>query len=203
MLPGRAKGVERSIAVSQRADLWARGVHSRFFHPNSSGTTAWMSPPVQVAAPRGVDAVGADVWTNLAKNALAIQAASKSATTAVAKKGFKAFPITTQQMIPFASERDNVESARSAPVETYTEILVLTNAAYVAQHLHSHFRSNWDWTCCCLLISAPQSGVPPPHKRGTRSQQSLLLLSSEQSVQQIPFLQGVARYPDRGSNVCA
>jgi hypothetical protein len=33
-------------------------------------------------------------------------------------------------MIPFASERDETGSARSAPVDTYTEILRLTNAGY-------------------------------------------------------------------------
>ena len=100
-----------------------------------------MSLSGQEAALRGVDAVGADVWTNLA-NALAIQAASRGPATTGAKKGFEAFPITTQQMIPFASERDETGSARSAPVDTYTEILVgLTNVAYVAQHLHHHLKT--------------------------------------------------------------
>jgi hypothetical protein len=55
-----------------------------------------MSLLVQEAAPCRVDAVVADVWTNLA-NALAIQAASKSEPTAVAKKGFEAVPIPTQK----------------------------------------------------------------------------------------------------------
>jgi hypothetical protein len=103
--PGRTKGVGTSIEVSQQADLWASGFHRCFLHLPSSGSTVWISPPVQEAAPRGVDAVGADVWTNLA-NALAMHAASKGATTTVAKKGFEAFPITSQQMILFASERD-------------------------------------------------------------------------------------------------
>jgi hypothetical protein len=67
-------------------------------------------------------------------------AASKGATTTVAKKGFKAFPITTLQMILFASEQD-AGSARSAPVHTNREILGLTNAAYVAQHLHHHLKT--------------------------------------------------------------
>ncbi len=89
-----------------------------------------------------MDAVGADVWTNLA-NALAIQAASRGPATTGPKKGFEAFPVTTQQMILFASERDETGSAISAQVGTYTEILELTNAAYyyVAQHLHHHLKS--------------------------------------------------------------
>jgi hypothetical protein len=74
-------------------------------------------------------------------NALARQAASRSLTTTGAKKCFKAFPITTQQMILFASERDEMGSARSSPVDNYTEILGLTNAAYVAQHLHHHLKT--------------------------------------------------------------
>jgi hypothetical protein len=84
--------------------------------------------------------VGVDVWTNLA-NVLAMQAASRSPTTTGAKKGFEAFPFTTQQMILFASERDETGSARSSPVDTYTEILGLTNVAYVAQHLHHHLKT--------------------------------------------------------------
>ncbi len=84
--------------------------------------------------------MGAEVWTNLA-NALAIQATAKGAATTAAKKGFDAFPITTQQMILFASERDGNGASRSSPVETYTEILGLTNAAYMAQHLHHHLKT--------------------------------------------------------------
>ena len=76
-----------------------------------------------------------------------LAAKTKSATTTVAKKGFEAFSIRTQQMILFASEQDEAGSARSTPLDTYTEILGLTNAAYVAQH--------WDWTCCCRQDSAP------------------------------------------------
>jgi hypothetical protein len=44
-------------------------------------------------------------------------------------------------MIQFASERDETGSARFAPVDTYTEILGLTNAAYLAQQLHHHLKS--------------------------------------------------------------
>jgi hypothetical protein len=76
---------------------------------------------------------------NLAK-ALAIQAAPKGATTTVARKGFEAFPIMTQQMILFASEQDDAGSARSAPVDTNMEILGLTNASYIVQHLHHHLK---------------------------------------------------------------
>ena len=136
--PGRAKGVGTSIAVSQRADEWACELHKRHLHMTGSGAAAQTSP--SVPAPRGVDAVGADVWTNLA-NALALQAASRGPAPTGAKRGFEAFPITTQQMILFASERDETGSARSAPVDTYKEILGLTNAAYVAQHLHHHLKT--------------------------------------------------------------
>jgi hypothetical protein len=138
--PGHAKGVGTSIAVSQRADLWTSGVHRHYVQPTSRGSNAQMSPLIREAASQGVDAVGADVWTNLA-NALTLQAASKGPTTTVAKKGFGAFPVTTPQMILFASERDEAGSARSAPVDTFTEIFGLTNAAYVAQHLHIHLKT--------------------------------------------------------------
>jgi hypothetical protein len=51
-------------------------------------------------------------------NAHAIQAASKGMTTTVGKKGFEVFPITIQQMILFASERDKVGATRLAPADT-------------------------------------------------------------------------------------
>jgi hypothetical protein len=137
--PGRAKGVGTSIAVSQRAVLWASGVHKRNVHSTRSGSAAETSPPPQGTALRRVDAVGADVWTNLA-NALAVQAASRGPAMTGTKKGFEAFPVTTQQMILYDSEHDKTGSARSASVDTYTEILGLTNAAYVAQHLHHHLK---------------------------------------------------------------
>ena len=38
-------------------------------------------------------------------------------------------------------EWDGSGASRSVPVETYTEILGLTNAAYVAQHLHHHLKT--------------------------------------------------------------
>ncbi|KAI2499964.1 hypothetical protein MHU86_14538 [Fragilaria crotonensis] len=96
-----------------------------------------MPGPAEGAPP----AIGAEVWTNLA-NALALQATERpAAPAAVAKKGFDAFPVTTQQMVLFASERDEHASARANPVDTYTEILGLANAAYVAQHLHHHLKS--------------------------------------------------------------
>jgi hypothetical protein len=137
--PGRAKG-GTSIAVNQRADVWASDVHKRYLHSTSAGSAIPTSPSIQGTATRGVDSVGADVWTNLA-NALAMQAASRSPTMTGATKGFEAFPITTQQMILFASERDKTGSARSSTVDTYTEILGLTSAAYVAQHLHHHLKT--------------------------------------------------------------
>jgi hypothetical protein len=71
--PGRAKGgVGTSITVSQRADLWASGVHRLYLQPTSSGVNAQMSPSIRDAAPLA--------------NALALQAASKGPTTTVAKK---------------------------------------------------------------------------------------------------------------------
>ena len=136
---GGAKGVTTGLAVSQRADRWASGLHRRHLLPVQATPTQG-SPPASGAPSRGVDAVGAEVWTNLA-NALAIQATAKGAAAPAAKKGFDAFPITTQQMILFASERDSEGSSRSSPVDTYTEILGLTNAAYVAQHLHHHLKT--------------------------------------------------------------
>ena len=72
---------------------------------------------------------------NLA-NALALQAVDRPTAPAASKKGFKAFPATTQQIILFASERAEDGRGRSEPVESYTEVLGLANTAYVAQHLH-------------------------------------------------------------------
>jgi hypothetical protein len=88
--PGSAKGVGASIAISQQVDLWSSGVHKRYLHTTSSRLAAQTSPSIQRTEFRGVDAVGADVWTNLA-NALTMQAGSRGPTTTRAKKGFEAF----------------------------------------------------------------------------------------------------------------
>ena len=49
--------------------------------------------------------------------------------------------MTTQQMILFTSERSADGTALPEPTATYSEILGLSNAAYVSQHLHHHLRS--------------------------------------------------------------
>ncbi|KAI2498407.1 hypothetical protein MHU86_16104 [Fragilaria crotonensis] len=82
---GGAKGVGTGLAFSKRVDRWASGIHRRYLLPTLA-TPAQESSPAREAAPRGVDAVGAEVWTNLA-NALAIQATAKGAATTAPKKG--------------------------------------------------------------------------------------------------------------------
>ena len=83
-----------------------------------------------------------EAWTNLA-NAFALQVTERanSAVTVTKKGGFDAFPMTMQQMVLFATQRTGTGEAATEPVETYTEILGLANAAYVAQHLHHHLKT--------------------------------------------------------------
>lgn len=134
---GAVAGAKVEPAMNPRADAWARDIHAKYL---TAQQNARSSPSLGTeGATTGL--VGADVWTNLA-NALALQATDRAVvSSAVARKGFDAFPVTTQQMILFASERDEDAAARSKPVDTYVEILGLANAAYVAQHLHHHLRS--------------------------------------------------------------
>ncbi|KAI2493248.1 hypothetical protein MHU86_21285 [Fragilaria crotonensis] len=80
-----ARRVGTGLAFSKRVDRWASGIHRRYLLPTLA-TPAQESSPAREAAPRGVDAVGAEVWTNLA-NALAIQATAKGAATTAPKKG--------------------------------------------------------------------------------------------------------------------
>ncbi|KAI2509782.1 hypothetical protein MHU86_4635 [Fragilaria crotonensis] len=44
-------------------------------------------------------------------------------------------------MVLFATQRSEDGEAATSPVATYTEILELANAAYVAQHLHHHLKT--------------------------------------------------------------
>ena len=128
-------GVMTGPVVDLRADVWTRDTHLRYQAVRA--TMARTGPAVTMAG----EAKNAEVWTNLA-NAFALQATDRAAASAPAtKKGFDAFPVTTQQMILFSSERTAEGFERDAPVDTYTEVLILLNAAYMAQHLHHHLKT--------------------------------------------------------------
>ena len=126
----RQECVQIGPVANPRADEWARNCHLKYL--------------AERAAPAGPPTIDAhsEVWKNLA-NALALQATERAGSTAAAaskKQGFDAFPMTTQRLILVASEREEDEQMRTTPVKTYTEVLELANAAYVAQHLHNHLR---------------------------------------------------------------
>ena len=140
--------------------MWASSLHRRYLLDNAGDRTP---PQQEPAGPRGPESIGTDAWANLANALVALQAtAARSTATPVTKKGFDAFPITTQQMILFASERAAGGGARAAPVDIYTEILGLglTNAAYIAalmQHLHHHLKARlgldvWLPAGFCLVV---------------------------------------------------
>ena len=140
--------------------MWASSLHRRYLLDNAGDRTP---PQQEPAGPRGPESIRTDAWANLANALVALQAtAARSTATPVTKKGFDAFPITTQQMILFASERAAGGGARAAPVDIYTEILGLglTNAAYIAalmQHLHHHLKARlgldvWLPAGFCLVV---------------------------------------------------
>ena len=121
-LPGRSKGVGRSIAISQSKHTCGQTVFT-----NATFTRLAVDQPPRQA--------------RRSRNRTLQSGRSRGPTTTGAKKGFEAFSITTQQMILFGSERDKTGSARSALVDTYREIIGSTKAAFVAQHLHHHLKT--------------------------------------------------------------
>ncbi|KAI2492527.1 hypothetical protein MHU86_22009 [Fragilaria crotonensis] len=132
---GHTAGIVTGQVLNPRADVWSRDTHLR--HLATRATVARTAGESSAGEPTSNEA-----WTNLA-NALALQVAERSnVAPSVAKKGgFEAFPVTTQQMILFATQRTESGEAATGPVDTYTEILELANAAYVAQHLHHHLKT--------------------------------------------------------------
>jgi hypothetical protein len=130
---GHTVGVITGPVLNPRADIWARDTHLRHLATRASVARTSDDP---MGAPTNA------VWTNLA-NALALQVTERASTAAPAAKkgGFDAFPSTTQQMVLFATQRNERGEAATEPVATYVEILDLANAAYVAQHLHHHLKT--------------------------------------------------------------
>ncbi|KAI2489345.1 hypothetical protein MHU86_25258 [Fragilaria crotonensis] len=132
---GNKIGVVTGSLLNPRADVWARDTHLRHLATRAAVART------PAADPMGAPAAN-EAWTNLA-NALALQVTERanSAATVTKKGGFEAFPVTTQQMVLLATQRTGSGEAATEPVETYTEILRLANAAYVAQHLHHHLKT--------------------------------------------------------------
>lgn len=125
-----AELVTGPAVLNTREDDWSRDTHLQYLATQAAGARATDNP---------LDAPTNAAWTNL-PNALALQVTERA--TMVTKKGdFNAFPATTQHMVLFATHRTEGEEAATAPVATYTEILELANAAYVAQHLHHHLKT--------------------------------------------------------------
>ncbi|KAI2498222.1 hypothetical protein MHU86_16304 [Fragilaria crotonensis] len=69
----------------------------------------------------------------------AANAATSSPQTS--KTGFDSFPPSTKRMVLFVSERDADRMIRSRPVQSFSDILTLSNVAYVQNHIH-HFLRN-------------------------------------------------------------
>jgi hypothetical protein len=118
--------------MNPNADEWSRNCHLKY-----------LTQRVETQAPRDptLTEPNSEVWTNLA-NALALQATDRSRNAAsLTKKGFDAFPGTTQRMILPASEWEEDGHMRVRPMESFAEeIIGLGNAAHVGQHLHHHLR---------------------------------------------------------------
>ena len=120
----RLKCVQIRPVANPRADEWSRNFHLKYLAERAASA----GPPVVEA--------NSEVWTNLA-NALALQATDRSGTTTAPatskRQGFDAFPVATQRLILVASEQEEDGQMRTKPVDTYVEVLELSNAAYVAQ----------------------------------------------------------------------
>jgi hypothetical protein len=128
-------------AFNKRADDWAGSVHENVF----VGRAADQTGPTSSAGQAVVTPPDPQMWTNIA-NALALQATDRiSSATApnsesASKTAFNSLPLLTRRLILHASERDVDGSTRADPLESYSEILGLGNAAFVSQHLHHVLR---------------------------------------------------------------
>ncbi|KAI2511577.1 hypothetical protein MHU86_2831 [Fragilaria crotonensis] len=126
--------VAASSAYSKRADEWARALHMKHLAVKARGL---IRADDQSETPGRTD----DAIRNMS-SLLERRVASAVATSPqIPKTGFDLFPPSTKQIILFVSEKDALGRTPSRPVQTFADILVLSNVAYLQNHLH-HFLRN-------------------------------------------------------------
>ena len=133
--PGPTKrGVAASNAYSKRADDWAKSLHLKYLAVRARSL---IRTDDHASTPGRTEDAIRDLSTLLERQAA--NAATSSPQTS--KTGFDSFPPSTKRMVLFVSERDDDRMVRSRPVQSFSDILALSNVAYVQNHIH-HFLRN-------------------------------------------------------------
>ncbi|KAI2497773.1 hypothetical protein MHU86_16715 [Fragilaria crotonensis] len=133
--PGPTKrGVAASNAYSKRSDEWAKSLHLKHLAVRARSL---IRTDDHASTPGRTEDAIRNLSTLLERQAA--NAATSSPQTS--KTGFDSFPPSTKRMVLFVSERDADRMIRSRPVQSFSDILTLSNVAYVQNHIH-HFLRN-------------------------------------------------------------
>ncbi|KAI2497540.1 hypothetical protein MHU86_16943 [Fragilaria crotonensis] len=129
----RQSGVAASNAYSKRSDEWAKSLHLKHLAVRARSlirTDDHASTPGRTE----------DAIRNLS-TLLERQAANAATSSPKRRRQALTLPPSTKRMVLFVSERDADRMIRSRPVQSFSDILTLSNVAYVQNHIH-HFLRN-------------------------------------------------------------
>ena len=127
-------GVAASSAYSRRADDWAKVLHMKYLAVKAKSLI--QSDDQSETPGRANDAI-----RNLSSLLERQVASAVASSPQIPKTGFDSFPPSTKRMILFVSEKDALGRTPTRPVQTFADILALSNVAYVQNHIH-HFLRN-------------------------------------------------------------
>ncbi|KAI2495232.1 hypothetical protein MHU86_19286 [Fragilaria crotonensis] len=130
----RQSEVAASNAYSKRSDEWAKSLHLKHLAVRARSL---IRTDDHASTPGRTEDAIRNLSTLLERQAA--NAATSSPQTS--KTGFDSFPPSTKRMVLFVSERDADRMIRSRPVQSFSDILTLSNVAYVQNHIH-HFLRN-------------------------------------------------------------
>ncbi|KAI2490854.1 hypothetical protein MHU86_23707 [Fragilaria crotonensis] len=127
----RGGGIKR---IPKRSDEWAKSLHLKHLAVRARSL---IRTDDHASTPGRTEDAIRNLSTLLERQAA--NAATSSPQTS--KTGFDSFPPSTKRMVLFVSERDADRMIRSRPVQSFSDILTLSNVAYVQNHIH-HFLRN-------------------------------------------------------------
>ena len=137
--------VDINPALSEPASTWSALLHSTVMarpFPAPNFPTPLNANPTNTNTDANYLAAGihnmAAAIDKINQSRTADAAAVKAAAT---PKGFASFPTHTRRMILHASDHNTDGSARSKPLDSYAEVILLPNASYVRDHLHNILRN--------------------------------------------------------------
>jgi hypothetical protein len=125
-------GVGTAPPYCRRSAEWTRATHKKF---QAVKSRSLLKTDNHLSTPGQSDEVFQNLSTILERQA------TVTTTPPPSKTGFDSFPPATRKMILFISERGTDGEKPSAPAFSFTELLALSNVAYVQNHIQNFLRN--------------------------------------------------------------